>query len=118
MSMKQESVASTRFEIVTKRSRKREFLGEMNLVAPWAELFALITPYAPASKAGRPPFAVSTMLRIHFLQQWSGLSEPAMQKALHDTPLYCQFTSLVPASPACLTNPPFCGFATCLKGTT
>ena len=113
--MKQKSFATTGFEIVTKRTLKREFLGEMNLVVPWAELFALITPYAPASKAGRPLFAVSTMLRIHFLQQWFGLSEPAMQKALHDTPLYCQFTSLMPASPACLTNPPFCGFATCLK---
>ena len=113
--MKQKSVATTRFEIVTKRTRNREFLGEMNLVAPWAELFALITPYAPSSKAGRSLFAISTMLRIHFLQPWSGLSEPAMRKALYDTPLYRQFTSLVPASPACLTNPPFCGFATCLK---
>ena len=92
--MKQKSFATTGFEIVTKRTRKREFLDEMNLVVPWAELVALITPYAPASKAGRPPFAVSTMLRIHFLQQWFGLSDPAMEEALHDTPLYCQFTSL------------------------
>ena len=57
MSMKQKSFATTGFEIVTKRTRKSEFLGEMNLVVPWAELFTLITPYAPASKAGRPPFA-------------------------------------------------------------
>jgi IS5 family transposase len=34
------------------------------------------------------------MLRIHFLQQWFGLSDPAMEEALHDTPLYCEFAHL------------------------
>jgi len=32
--MKQISLATTGFELVTKRTRKREFLGEMNLVIP------------------------------------------------------------------------------------
>lgn len=31
---------------------------------------------------GRPPFAMLTMLLIHFLQQWFGLSDPAMEEAL------------------------------------
>ncbi|MBU6502232.1 MAG: IS5 family transposase [Burkholderiales bacterium] len=77
-----------------KRTRKREFLGEMNYVVPWAELVALIEPHAPAGKTGRPPFAMLTMLRIHFLQQWFGLSDPAMEEALHDVPLYCEFAHL------------------------
>ena len=45
--MKQLSLATTGFELVTKRTRKREFLGEMTLVVPWAELVALITQHAP-----------------------------------------------------------------------
>ncbi len=94
MKMKQMSLASTGFELVTKRTRKREFLDEMNLVVPWAELVALIEPHAPAGKSGRPPFAVATMLRIHFLQQWFGLSDPAMEEALHDMPLYREFAGL------------------------
>ena len=77
-----------------KRTRKREFLDEMNKVLPWAELVALITPHAPEGRRGRPPFAVETMLRIHFLQQWFGLSDPAMEEALHDVPLYREFTGL------------------------
>jgi IS5 family transposase len=36
------------------------------------------------------------MLRIHFLQQWFGLSDPAMEEALHDVPLYCEFAHLDP----------------------
>lgn len=92
--MKQKSFASSGFELVTKRTRKREFLDEMNLVVPWAELVGHIEPHAPKAKTGRPPFAVQTMLRIHFLQQWFGLSDPAMEEALHDVPLYREFARL------------------------
>jgi IS5 family transposase len=92
--MKQISLVATGFEIATKRTRKREFLDEMNQVVPWAELIALIEPHAPAGKTGRPPFAVATMLRIHFMQQWFGLSDPAMEEALHDVPLYREFAGL------------------------
>ncbi len=71
--MKQMSLGESGFERKTKRTRKREFLDEMNLVVPWAELVSLIAPHAPApgAKGGRPPFAVETMLRIHFLHVWT-----------------------------------------------
>jgi IS5 family transposase len=88
------SLATTGFELVTKRTRKREFLDEMNLVIPWSELLALIAPYAPAGKTGRPPFATEVMLRIHLLQQFFGHSDPAMEEALHDIPLYQEFAHL------------------------
>ena len=78
----------------TKRTRKREFLDEMNHVVPWAALVALVTPHAPAGRRGRPPFPVETMLRIHFMQQWFGLSDPAMEEALFDVPLYREFAGL------------------------
>jgi IS5 family transposase len=92
--MKQMSLAHTGFELVTKRTRKREFLDEMNLVIPWTELLSLITPHAPAGKTGRPPFATEVMLRIHLLQQFFGHSDPAMEEALHDIPLYQEFAHL------------------------
>ncbi|KAA0218638.1 MAG: IS5 family transposase [Lautropia sp.] len=77
-----------------KRTRKREFLEEMQRVVPWSELIALIEPHYPRGKTGRPPMGIATMLRIHFLQQWFGLSDPAMEEALHDVPLYREFTDL------------------------
>jgi IS5 family transposase len=94
--MKQMSLSESGFERKSKRTRKREFLDEMNLVAPWAELVSLIAPHAPApgAKGGRPPFAVQTMLRIHFLQQWFNLSDPAMEEALYDTPMFREFVGL------------------------
>ena len=80
--------------LTTKRTRKREFLDEMNRVVPWTDLVALVAPFAPDGKKGRPPFAVEAMLRIHFMQQWFGLSDPAMEEALHDTPMFREFASL------------------------
>ena len=94
--MKQMSLSESGYERKTKRTRKREFLDEMDLVVTWAELVSLIAPHAPApsAKGGRPPFAVETMLRIHFLQQWFNLSDPAMEEALYDTPMFREFAGL------------------------
>lgn len=80
--------------LTTKRTRKREFLAQMERVVPWAALVELVPPYAPEGKKGRPPFAVETMLRVHFMQQWFTLSDPAMEEALHDVPLFREFASL------------------------
>ena len=92
--MKQISLAATGFELAAKRTRKREFLDEMDRVMPWSQLLALIAPHAPAGKTGRPPFATEVMLRIHLLQQFFGHSDPAMEEALHDIPLYREFAQL------------------------
>ena len=81
-------------KLSTKRTRKREFLDEIQRVVPWAELIALIEPHYPIGRTGRPPMGIATMLRIHFLQQWFGLSDPAMEEALHDVPLFREFAGL------------------------
>jgi hypothetical protein len=69
--MNQTTFASTGFELVTKRTRKLKFLDEMYHVMPWSELTGLIKPFAPASKTGRQPFPIATMLRIHLVPQLS-----------------------------------------------
>jgi IS5 family transposase len=82
-------------ELSCKRTRKREFLEQMERVVPWAVLVALIEPvYTKKSGIGRPSFALTSMLRIHFLQQWFGLSDPAMEEALFDVPMYRAFAQL------------------------
>lgn len=92
--MKQTSLSISGFELQSKRTRRREFLSEMDRVIPWVELVALIQPHAPGSKTGRPAFAVETMLRIHLLQQFFGLSDPAAEEMLYDMPLYREFARI------------------------
>jgi len=78
-----------------KRTRKREVREQMDRVVPWAVLISLIEPvYGKKSGVGRPPFALASMLRIHFLQQWFALSDPAMEEALFDVPLFREFAQL------------------------
>lgn len=78
----------------TKKTRKREFLEEMDKVVPWDVLVQIVAPHYTKAKTGRPAFAIETMLRIHYLQQWFGLSDPAMEEALHDVPVYREFAKL------------------------
>ena len=66
----------------------------MERVVPWQEFLALIAPHAPVKATGRKPFPIEAMLRIHFMQQWFGLSDVAMEEALYDVPLYRQFAGL------------------------
>ena len=80
--------------VVGKKTRKRIFLDQMERVVPWGALVDLIAPYYPAGRNGRPPFALETMLRVHFLQQWFNLSDPGVEEALMDTPLYREFAGL------------------------
>lgn len=77
-----------------RRTRKAVFLDEMELVVPWLELVGLIEPHAPRASTGRPAFGLEVMLRIHFVQQWFGLSDAAMEEALFDVPLYRTFVGL------------------------
>jgi transposase, IS5 family len=92
--MKQMSLGNNGFDLSSKRTRKREFLDEMQRVVPWAELTTLIEPHYPKGKTGRPPFGIATMLRIHFMQQWFGLSDQSMEEDLHDRPIFREFAGL------------------------
>ena len=78
-----------------KRTRREIFLSEMEQVVPWKALLVLIEPHYPKTGGpGRQPYRLETMLRIHLLQQWYALSDPAMEEALCDTPVMRQFTRL------------------------
>lgn len=94
--MKQLSLAESEFVKKPKATRRQVFLAEMDRVVPWARLCALIEPHYPktGAKGGRPPKPLETMLRIHFMQQWFSLSDPAMEEALHDMPVMRAFAGL------------------------
>lgn len=78
-----------------KRTRREIFLAEMDQVVPWQELLGLIAPHYPKQgQLGRQPYRLETMLRVHFLQQWYALSDPAMEEALYDTVSMRRFAQL------------------------
>jgi len=94
--MRQQSFAAEDFETYRKKTRKEKFLEEMETIIPWKELSEVIEPYYPKPrKAGRRPIGIERMLRIHFLQHWFELSDPAAEEALYDSRAMRQFVDIV-----------------------
>ena len=83
--MKQTTLSTSGFAKFGKRTRRAEFLAEMDRVVPWATLCALIQPFYPKAGNGRPPVGLERMLRIYFLQNWFNLSDPAVEESLYDS---------------------------------
>ena len=86
--MTQMSFGDAEYAGKRKQTRREIFLAEMERVVPWKSLLNLIEPFYPIAGNGRPPYPLETMLRVHLLQNWYGLSDPAMEEALYEiTPM-------------------------------
>ena len=92
--MKQLSFSDAEYGMKRKRTRREVFLSEMERAVPWLELETLIEAHYPKAGNGRPPYSLSAMLRIHCLQQWYGLSDPAMEEALYEIASMRRFAGL------------------------
>lgn len=82
----------TTFSDVEYQNRKhttpREaFLDAMNKIIPWDRWIAMIAPYYPSGKRGRPTRGIETMLRMYLLQIWFNLSDVGVEDAIYDS--YC-----------------------------
>ena len=86
--MSQMSFGDAEYAGKRKRTRREEFLAEMEKVVPWSVLEALIEPHYPKAGGGRRPYPLASMLRTYLMQNWFGFSDPAMEEALYEiTPL-------------------------------
>lgn len=93
--MRQKTLADSGFERFRKTTRREKFLAEMEQVIPWQKLCKVIKPYYSVPKgAGRPPVGLERMLRIHFLQHWFNLSDPAVEETLYDSRAMRQFVGI------------------------
>ena len=93
--MRQKTLADEGFERFRKPTRRDQFLAEMDTIIPWRDLCKAIKPYYPKPKgAGRPPIGLERMLRIHFLQHWFNLSDPAVEEALYDSRAMRRFVGI------------------------
>lgn len=82
--MHQLSFSDASYTYKKKTTRKEHFLREMDSVLPWDELLQPILRKYPKPGQGRRPIPAATMLRIYFMQQWYGLSDPGMEDSLYD----------------------------------
>ena len=71
----------------------------MELVVPWKALLGLIEPRYPVAGRGRRPYPLASMLRVHLMQNWFALSDPAMEEALYEIASLRAFAHLNLAEP-------------------
>lgn len=92
--MNQLSFGDADFEGKGKTTRKERFLSEMEQIVPWQALIKVVEPFYPDAGNGRRPYPLTTMLRIHLMQNWFSLSDPGMEDALYDMPAVRRFAGL------------------------
>ncbi len=88
------SFASLAYDNKKKKTRREKFLQEMDQVIPWADLLKIVRKHYPKAGNGRQPMPLERMLRIYFMQQWYGLSDPGMEDALYDIESMRRFASI------------------------
>ncbi len=86
--------ASLAYENKKRQTRREKFLEEMDKVVPWEGLLEIIKGYYPKAGNGRQPMPLERILRIYFMQQWYGLSDPAMEDALYDSESMRRFAGI------------------------
>ncbi len=97
--MSQISFSDAEYAGKRKKTRREVFLEEMELVVPWKALLGLIEPHYPVAGRGRRPYPLESMLRVHLMQNWFALSDPAMEEALYEIASLRTFAHLSLAEP-------------------
>ena len=82
--MSQISFSDAEYAGKRKKTRREVFLEEMELVVPWKAVLSLIEPHDPVAGRGRRPYPLESMVRVHLMQNWFALSDPAMEEALYE----------------------------------
>ena len=97
--MSQISFADAEYAGKRKKTRREVFLEEMEQVVPWKALLKVIEPHYPVAGRGRRPYPLEAMLRVHLMQNWFSLSDPAMEEALYEIASLRNFAGLALSDP-------------------
>ena len=92
--MEQVSFAELEHDHKKKKTRRELFLVRMNGLIPWKRLVQKIKPHYPKAGRGRHPYPLSAMLRIHCVQLFYNLSDPAMEDMLYEIESVRRFARL------------------------
>jgi len=97
--MQQISFTDAEFTSKKRKNRREKFLEEMEIAVPWDKLESVIEPHYPKAGNGRQPYPLSTMLRVHVMQHWYNMSDPAMEDALYEIQSMRRFAGLTLSGP-------------------
>jgi IS5 family transposase len=92
--MSQLTFAEAEYANKKRKTRREVFLERMEVLIPWKRLENKIARYYATGNGGRPSYPLPTMLRVHCLQLFYNLSDPAMEDALYEVESMRNFAGL------------------------
>jgi len=78
-------------ELAQVRTKKKEFLSQIERIVPWGEWVALIRPHYYKGERGNKPYDLERMLRIYLLQNLYQLSDEGTVAEVIDSRAFSEF---------------------------
>lgn len=88
---KQMSLSMFNDELAQVRTKKKEFLAQMNRIIPWGEWVTLIQPHYYKGERGNKPYPLELMLRLFILQNLYDLSDEGTVAEVIDSRAFSDF---------------------------
>lgn len=92
--MDQITFSEAEYQNKKRKTRREIFLERMDKLIPWKQLEKKVARYYPKGQNGRPPYPLPAMLRVHCMQLFYNLSDPAMEDALYEIESMRHFAGL------------------------
>lgn len=78
-------------ELAQVRTKKKEFLAQMERIIPWGEWLAMIQPYYYKGERGNKPYPLELMFRLFVLQNLYDLADGATVAEVIDSRAFSEF---------------------------
>jgi len=88
---KQMTLSAIADELAEARTRKKEFLEQIERIVPWSEWQGIIKPHYYKGERGNKPYELELMLRIHLLQELYDLADMAVMNEVIDSRAFSGF---------------------------
>ena len=88
---KQVSLSGLSDELAQVRTKKKEFLSQIERIVPWGEWLTLIRPCYYKGERGNKPYDLERMLRIYLLQNLYDLADEATVAEIIDSRAFSEF---------------------------
>lgn len=85
------SLSALSDELAQVRTKKKEFLAQIERIVPWGEWIALILPCYYKGERGNKPYDLERMLRIYLLQNLYNLADEATVAEVIDSRAFSEF---------------------------
>ena len=82
--MDQLTFSEAEYNLKKRKTRREKFLEQMDTLIPWKQLENKVRRHYAKEGNGRKPYPLSVMMRIHCMQLFYNLSDPAMEDALYE----------------------------------